>query len=58
MADDEYLTYPGFNVTFLVPPQHDTDKLDRAIAAIKRDVAASAERHLPAACQTEIEDTV
>ena len=58
MADDDYLTYPGFNVSFLVPPQHDTNKLDRAIAEIKRDVSESAERRLPANCQIELQDTV
>jgi hypothetical protein len=56
MTDDE-LTYPGFNVSFLVPPQHDPKKIDKAIAKIKRDVTASAERHLPADCQIELQDT-
>jgi hypothetical protein len=58
MADDDYLTYPGFNVSFLVPPQHDTNKLDEAIAEIRREVTESAERHLPADCQLDLEDTV
>jgi hypothetical protein len=58
MTDDDYLTYPGFNVSFLVPPQHDADKIDKAIAEIKRDVTQSAERHLPGDCQLELQDTV
>ncbi len=58
MKDDDYLTYPGFNVSFLVPPQHDANKLDTAIAEIKRDVTESAERHLPPDCQLELDDTV
>jgi hypothetical protein len=57
MRDDKYLTYPGFNVSFLVPPRHDPDKLDRAIAHIKRDVIESAARHLPEGCQVELQDT-
>jgi hypothetical protein len=58
MTDDDYLTYPGFGVSFLVPPEHDTDKIDKAIAEIKRDVTESAVRHLPAGCQLELDDTV
>jgi len=58
MTDDDYLTYPGFNVSVLVPPQHDTDKIDKAIAEMKRDVTESAERHLPADCQLDLQDTV
>ena len=57
MTDDDYLTYPGFNVSFLVPPRHDPDKIDKAIAEIKRDVTESAERHLPADCQLDLQDT-
>ena len=57
MADD-YLTYPGFDVSFLVPRDHDPDKIDQAIADIKRDVTKSAARHLPAGCQLELQDTV
>jgi hypothetical protein len=58
MTKDEYLTYPGFDVSFRVPLQHDADKLDGAIARIKRDVAESATRHLPDGCQLELQDTV
>jgi hypothetical protein len=58
MAKHDLLTYPGFDVSFLVPRQHDPETLDRAIAAIKRDVSESAERHLPAGCQLELGDTV
>ena len=58
MAGDDQLTYPGFCVSFLVPSRHDADKLDRAIADIKRDVAETAQRHLPAGCQMELEDVV
>ena len=58
MKDDDYLTYPGFNVSFLVPPQHDADKIDKAIAEIKRDVTESAGRHLPEDCRLDLEDTV
>jgi hypothetical protein len=58
MADDDYLTYPGFDVSFLVPHEHDPDKLDRAIAEIKREVIDSAARHLPADCQLDLQDTV
>lgn len=58
MADDDYLTYPGFNVSFLVPPRHDPNKIDKAIAGIKRDVTDSAERHLPADCQLDLQDVV
>jgi hypothetical protein len=57
MTDDDYLTYPGFDVSFRVPLLHDPDKLDRAIAQIKSDVTASAERHLPTDCQIEFQDT-
>ncbi len=56
MTDDD-LTYPGFNVSFLVPPRHDARKIDAAIAKIKRDVTESAERHLPPDCQIELQDT-
>ena len=58
MTDDDYLTYPGFNVSVLVPRQHDTDKIDKAIAEMKRDVTESAERHLPADCELDLQDTV
>ena len=58
MADDDFLTYPGFNVSFLVPPRHDPNKLDKAIDEIKRDVGESAKQHLPADCLIELEDTV
>jgi hypothetical protein len=57
MTDDECLTYPGFDVSFRVPPQHDSDKIDKAIAEIKRDLTASAERHLPTDCRIELQDT-
>lgn len=56
MTDDDCLTYPGFNVSFLVPPEHDPDKLDQAIAGIKRDVTASAGRRLPPDCRLELQD--
>jgi hypothetical protein len=58
MTDYNYLTYPGFDVSFRVPPQHDADKLDLAIAKIKRDVTESAARHLPESCELELQDTV
>ena len=58
MTDDEYLTYPGFDVSFRVPHEHDEDEIDRAIARIKRDVTASAERHLPEGCRLELQDSV
>ena len=58
MTDDDYLTYPGFGVSFLVPPEHDTDEIDKAIAEIKREVTESAERHLPGGCQLELDDSV
>jgi hypothetical protein len=58
MADDHLLSYPGFDVGFLVPRQHDPDQLDEAIAQIKRDVEESAGRHLPAGCRVELQDTV
>jgi hypothetical protein len=32
MAKHDLLTYPGFDISFLVPRQHDTEKLDKAIA--------------------------
>ena len=57
MTDDECLTYPGFDVSFLVPHRHDTDKIDKAIAEIKRDVTVSAARHLPEGCQVDLQDT-
>lgn len=57
MTEDEYLTYPGFDVSFRVPPQHDADKLDSAIVRIKRDVTESAARHLPEGCQMDLQDT-
>jgi len=58
MADDDLLSYPGFDVAFLVPPEHDPDQLDEAIAHIKRDIENSAVRHLPAGCLVELRDTV
>lgn len=58
MANDNLLSYPGFEVEFLVPRQHDPDRLDIAIAQIKRDVEASAERHLPPGCVVALQETV
>jgi len=58
MPDDDFLSYPGFLVSFQVPPRHDADVLDRAIAKIKRDVEASAEKRLPPGCSVELQDTV
>jgi uncharacterized protein YqhQ len=58
MTEENYLTYPGFGVSFLVPREHDTDKLDEAIAEIKRTVTESAELHLPPGCQVALDDTV
>jgi hypothetical protein len=57
MTHDEYLTYPGFDVSFRVPHGHDEKEIDRAISRIKRDVTESAARHLPEGCQLEIQDT-
>jgi hypothetical protein len=57
MAKHDLLTYPGFDVSFLVPRQHDAETLDKAIAEIKRDVTESAERHLPAGCELELQDS-
>ena len=58
MTDDDYLTYPGFGVSFLVPPEHDTAEIDKAIAEIKRTVTESAELHLPPGCEVALDDTV
>ncbi len=58
MTDDDLLTYPGFYVGFLVSPQHDPDKLDIAVAQIKRAVAESAEQHLPPGCLVDLQDYV
>ena len=57
MTNDDYLTYPGFDVSFRVPHEHDEDDIDRAISRIKRDVAESAARHLPNGCQLNLQDT-
>jgi hypothetical protein len=57
MTDGKYLTYPGFDVSFLVPPRHDAGKLDSAITQIKRDVTESAARNLPEGCKLELQDT-
>jgi hypothetical protein len=57
MTNDEFLTYPGFDVSFRVPPRHDEDELDTAIAQIKRDVTESAARHLPEGCHLDLQDT-
>jgi hypothetical protein len=58
MADDNLLSYPGFEVGFLVPRLHDLDQLDLAIDRIKRDVEESAGRHLPAGCLLQLQDVV
>ena len=58
MADDNLLSYPGFDVALLVPAQHDPDQLDAAIAQIKRDVELSAARYLPSGCLVQLQDTV
>jgi hypothetical protein len=57
MAHDNLLSYPGFDVGFLVSREHDPDQLDEAIAQIKLDVEASAGRHLPPGCIVELQDT-
>ena len=57
MTDDKHLTYPGFDVSFLVPVGHDPESLEKAIARIKQDVMKSAARHLPEGSRLELMDT-
>jgi hypothetical protein len=57
MANDNLRSYPGFDVSFLVPRDHDPDQLDTAIARIKSDIEDSAGRNLPAGCRVELLDT-
>lgn len=57
MAADGHLTYPGFNISFLIPLEQNTDELEQAIAKIRRDLVANANRHLPFHCQIEIQVT-
>lgn len=58
MASDDRVVYPGFNVSFLVPPRHDEDELEEAVREIKRDLTESAARHLPKDCQCKLDDVV